>query len=85
MNDYLEKIIKIASEVFGVPSESLNANSTWLEDLHIDVINSLQDRNFVDFKNRLEDEFEIDIPNMKFGKTKNIAEITKFIADLCEE
>lgn len=85
MNEYLEKAIELASDVFGVPEEQLNEDSTWVDDLHLDVLHSLQDRSFVDYKRRLEDEFEIDIPNIKFGKTRNMKEIAAFIEELCEE
>lgn len=85
MNEYLEKVIELASDVFGVPKEQLNEDATWVDDLHLDVLHSLQDRSFVDYKRRLEDEFEIDIPNIKFGKTRNMKEIAAFIEELCEE
>lgn len=85
MNEYINAIIEHASNVFGVDAASLNENSTWKDDLHLDVSKSLQDRNFVDFKSALEDEFEIEIPNIKFGKTKNIREMAEFIQELAEE
>jgi acyl carrier protein len=84
-NNYIEAIITHAAKVFGVNKDSLHRGSTWVDDLHIDVAKSLQDRNFVDFKAALEEEFEVDIPNLKFGKTKTIQEMAEFIADLCEE
>ena len=85
MNEYIDKIIEHAANIFGVDAASLNENSTWKEDLHLDVSKSLQDRNFVDFKAALEDEFEVEIPNIKFGKTKNILEMAEFIRELAEE
>ena len=85
VNNYVEAIISHAAAVFGVSEDNLNRNSTWQDDLHLDVAKSLQDRNFVDFKAALEEEFEVEIPNIKFGKTKNIQEMAEFIADLCEE
>lgn len=85
MDHLIETIITHAARVFGVEETSLNEDSTWVDDLHIDVTKSLQDRNFVDFKTALEDEFEIEIPNIKFGKTKTIRDMARFIEDLCEE
>lgn len=85
MENLTEIVIKHAAKVFGVDPATLNENSTWLDDLHLDVAKSLQNRNFVDFKAALEDEFEVEIPNIKFGKTKNIGEMAAFIADILEE
>ncbi len=85
MSEYVEKIISIASEVFGVEAADLNEESTWIDDLKLDVVSSLQNRNFVDFIGKLEEEFEIEIQNMKFGKTKNIKEMAAYVEKLCEE
>lgn len=84
-NSYMSSIITHAAAIFGVSEDKLSGDSTWQDDLHLDVAKSLQDRNFVDFKAALEEEFEVEIPNIKFGKTKNIREMAEFIADLCEE
>ena len=85
MENLTEIVIQHAAKVFGVDPASLNEDSTWLDDLHINVAKSLQDRNFVDFKTALEEEFEVEIPNIKFGKTKNIREMVAFIEDILEE
>jgi len=84
-NKYLSKAIEIAAEVFGVPFESLDENSTWKEDLDVDVGVSLQNRNYCDYISRLNDEFGIDIPNMKFGRTKNLGEVAAMLEDLAED
>ena len=85
MNEYVNRIIELASKYFGVDESGLNEESTWKDDLHIDVAKSLQDTRFVEFKNALDEEFEIEIANIKFGKTKNIREMAEFIAEMCEE
>lgn len=85
MDQMIEVIIAHAARVFGVDKAKLCKDSTWVDDLHIDVTKSLQDRNFVDFKSALEEEFDVEIPNIKFGKTKTIADMALFIQELCEE
>lgn len=82
---YVGKIKRIIEEVFGISMDGLSEDSTWTEGLQIDVLNSLHDRNLIEFINRLEDEFEIQISNMKFAKTKNIGEMASFIEVLIEE
>ena len=83
--DALEKIISIVSGIFGVPKESLSEDSTWAEDLQMDLGRSLQDNKFVDLKATLDREFGTDIPNMKFGRTKNLKEATLFMLDLIDD
>jgi acyl carrier protein len=85
IEECINKVIEFASRYFGVDKAGLDEDSTWKDDLHIDVAKSLQDRRFVDFKNALDEAFEIEIPNIKFGKTKTIREMAEFISDMCEE
>ena len=84
-DEILEKVIEIVADIFGTDAEALNEDSTWKEDLKFDLINSIQSHEFVDLKNALDDEFEIDCPNMKLRRTKNMRELAEFIADLTEE
>ena len=81
-DEYLDKAIEIAAQIFGVSSESLNENSTWEKDLQVDVKNSLQNRDYCDYIARLNNEFGIDIPNMKFGRTRNLGEVAAMIESL---
>ena len=84
-DEILEKVIEIVAKVFGVPAEKLNENSTWINDLDIDLVSSLQCKEFVDLKVALDAEFDIDCPNMKLGRTKTMGEVARFIEDLTEE
>jgi acyl carrier protein len=84
-SEYVGRIIEIASDIFGVDKSTLTEESTWEEGLGIDVKNSLQDRNYADFVSALNDEYSIDIPYIKFGRTKNFAEMAQMVADLADD
>ena len=84
-DEILAKVLEIVAEVFGVPVDSLDENSTWIDNLKIDLVSSLQCKEFVDLKVALDTEFDTDCPNMKLGRTKTMGEVARFIEDLIEE
>ena len=66
------------AELFKIDIEKLTPEISLKDDLCLPSIK------VTTLLNALEDEFDVEIPYMKFGRCKNLEECAEFIADLLE-
>jgi acyl carrier protein len=73
-SEAIEILRQKAANLFGVEIESLNENTRFGEDLKCKSVN------YVQLSAALEDEFEVELPFMKFQEMKTFGEAAEFIA-----
>ena len=75
----VEKIIERCCVLFGKKPEEINEDTRFIEDLGARSGNVSQMTNF------LEDEFDVEISFMRFGRCPTLGLAADYIAELCEE
>ncbi len=72
-SEAVEVLCKKAARLFGKDAASMNENTRFQEDLQCKSVN------FVQLGSALEDEFEVEIPFMKFQEMKTFGEAGEYI------
>lgn len=74
----IEVLCKKAASLFGGSPADYSGDTRFEEDLHCKSVN------YVQFSAALEDEFDIEVPYMKFCKLASFAEAGEFIRESIE-
>jgi acyl carrier protein len=68
------RLFQIIGEKFGVDSRSLSSGSFFTKDLGADVID------MIDLIMRIEEEFDLDIPDQKADRMKTVGQMVKYVS-----
>ena len=74
--EILGKILNRAAEIFKLDANTLNANTSFVEDLKAKSVN------FVQIIAILEDTYDVQINFMEFRRKKTLGEAAEFVAQL---
>ena len=74
-----EKIIQRISAILGIPPETVNEDSKFIEDLNAKSGNMSQ------LVNYLEDEYDVEVAYMDFRRKKTVGQAAEYIASLLDE
>jgi len=73
-----EKLVGRAAPLFGKEPEEMNEELKFVEDLDAKSVHYSQITTY------LEDEFDVEIPYMKFRRKATIGEAVDYVLELCE-
>ena len=74
-----ESIVNKCCALFLKSKSEINENTDFVKDLHAKSVNITM------MLNQLEDEFDVEIPFMKFRRCKTVGDAAAFIAELVDE
>ena len=73
-----EKLVERAAPLFGKEVEDMNEDLKFVDDLDAKSVHYSQITTY------LEDEFDVEIPYMKFRRKATIGEAVDYVLELCE-
>ncbi|MBN2280727.1 MAG: acyl carrier protein [Candidatus Marinimicrobia bacterium] len=73
--DYLQKIKEITAEKLGVDESKVTENASFIDDLGADSLDT------VELIMKMEEEFDLDIPDEEAENLKTVADVVKYIEE----
>jgi acyl carrier protein len=73
--DYLAKVKEITAEKLGVDEAKVTENASFIDDLGADSLDT------VELIMKMEEEFDLDIPDEEAENLKTVSDVVKYIED----